>query len=149
MAAEFALPDHCRDYLAEATDLTWDMVEYVVRDAATHVTKAQAALPADAFDQIALLRAASAAYSNVAQDLDTERDEPGTHRHPQLMAQIRTADRLAAEGGAPCGIEQHVGHLAAGEEQLLVERIAEAEEEGSGREEDLPRMRAALAAVRA
>jgi hypothetical protein len=145
----FTIPDHYRTYLAEATDLTWDMAEYVLRDAAQHVHDAEAAVPSGAYDRIALLRAAAAAYSDTAQDLDTERDEPGTHRHPLLMAQIRTADRLATEGGSPCGVEQLVAHLAGGEEQLLLDRIAEAEEEPDAYEHDLPRMRAALLAVQA
>ncbi len=146
---DFTIPEHYRTALTEATDLTWDVAEYVLRDAAHHLCRAQDDLPADAFDRVALLHAAAAAYSEVAEDLDTERDEPGTHRHPQLMARIRTADRLAAEAGAPCGVEQVLAHIAAGEEELLAECIAAAEEEPECYEHDVLRMRAALAAVRA
>lgn len=145
----YTVPDWQRESLAEVTNLTWPEVRYLVRDAATHVHMVQASLDADQFEQIALLRAASATYSDVGQDLDTEKDEPGTHRHPLLLAQLAVADRLAAEAGLSCRIAPLLAPLTDSEEQLLLDRIEEAEQYPEGYSDDLPRLRGALAAVQA
>lgn len=145
----YTVPTWQLERLATVTDLTWREVFYAVRDAAKYVYTVHASVDTDQFERIALLRAAAATYDDLAQDLDTERQEPGTHRHPQLLAQIQVADRLAAEAGLSCRIAPVVAHLVDGEERLLLDHIAEAEADPETYADNLPRLRAALTAVQA
>lgn len=97
----YAPPAHLVEVArTEATDLCWDGIMHLPLDAAEACTNAvnyRATLDAD---DAAWLILASEGYSQAAQLIDSETDEPGEHATPEvILAVIKNADRCCALGG--------------------------------------------------
>lgn len=84
----------------EADDLTYDGVIHLPRHAAEAAMLAVEYKATTDADDAAWLLLASAGYTEAAQLIDSETDEPGQHATPQvILAVIKNADRCCALGG--------------------------------------------------